>query len=120
MKQELVALRREVEQLRKDLDAAEDWATGIQQLLIAVLPFLLRDHPNAEKVRDLLRPKAERYEAQAEKSLRGKHKSNWRQLEPQKMAYRLFEILGVWPGVDSVQAAEASLARAQARRRPPE
>lgn len=120
MQKELDALRREVAQLRREIDATDDWANGIQHLLISVLPHLLRGHPEVEKVHGLLRSAAERYEAQqAKPPRRGKALQHWRQLEARKMAYHLFALLGVWPGVDSAQAAEESLDRARARARSP-
>ena len=60
---EVESLRREVAELRRKIDATDDWANGIQHVLVAVLPFLLRGHPDAGKVESLLRHHSERFQA---------------------------------------------------------
>jgi hypothetical protein len=105
---EIESLRLEVAELRRQISATDDWANGIQQALVVVLPFLLRGHPEAGKVGDLLRKSSERYD----ELIAHPDKEDAAELhEAGKMLYRQLAILGVWPGVDPAAAAQQTLDR---------
>jgi hypothetical protein len=109
-------LRAEVERLRTEVDRVDDWANGIFALLVEVLPHLLRDHPNVEKIQRSLQAADERYEdllAHPEHAEAGESAGLY---EARKMLHRQLALLGVWPDVDPAAAAERSLARARQQR----
>lgn len=112
MNEEVEALRLAVERLREELTATDEWANGVQHLLLAVLPFLLRGHPEAGKVRDLLASATARYEELLAHPHRASPGEALGRYEAKKIAYRTLALLGVWPGVDPRQAAGESLRRA--------
>ena len=103
---EVESLRREVAELRRKIDATDDWANGIQHVLVAVLPFLLRGHPDAGKVESLLRHHSERFQALTAHPERVESPDETAALhEAGKMLYWQLAVLGVWPGVDPAEAA---------------
>lgn len=109
-------LRSEVQRLRTEIDRIDDWASGIFALLMDVLPQLLRDHPNVEKIQRSLQAADDRYEelqAHPERAEAGEPAGLY---EARKMLHRQLALLGVWPNVDPAEAAERSLERARQRR----
>ena len=109
---EIELLRQEVAELRGQIDEVDNWASGIQQVLVAVLPFLLRGHPEAGKVAGLLRHHSERFEELQNHPERAENEDETAGLyEAGKMLYWQLAILGAWPGIDPAQAAQQSLAR---------
>lgn len=111
---EIASLRREVAELRQQIDQVDDWANGIQQVLVSVLPFLLRGHPEAAKVGKLLRHYAERYEELLAHPERAEDRDDTpEKKEAGKMLYWQLAVLGVWPGVDPASAAQQILAQAR-------
>lgn len=112
------ALRQEIAELRARIEAVDDWAAGVHKVLADVLPFLLRGHPEVEKVHQLLQQADQRYEeltaAPAGAEGPGENAGLY---EPAKMLNRLFGLLGVWPGVDPQQAARESVERARKEER---
>jgi len=109
---EIDSLRQEIAVLRRQVDETDDWANGIQQVLVAVLPFLLRGHPEVEKVEGLLRHYADRYEellAHPERA-EDRHDTPEKQ-EAGKMLYWQLAVLGVWPGISAEQAARNVMER---------
>lgn len=108
---EIESLRQEVAELRRQIDEVDDWANGIQRVLVTVLPFLLRGHPDAGKVEDLLRDHSERYDELSEHPERASKDEPAALHEAGKMLYRQLAILGVWPGIDPATAAQQTLDR---------
>jgi len=97
-------LRQEIVRLHAEIDAVDDWANGIFQMLVQVLPLLVRDHPNAKKVQHLLRESDTRFEelmAHPERAEEGEPAGLY---EARKMMYRYMELLGVWSDVDPAEA----------------
>jgi hypothetical protein len=111
--QELAALRQEVAALRSEIEATDDWAGSVFVALELVLPFLLRGHPQVEKVRDLLHSQAKEFEElQAQPHLEGELRGKASRHEAGKMLYYQLALLGVWPGVDPQEIARRRLERA--------
>lgn len=104
------ALRREIAELRQRIEEVDSWANGLHNALSAVLPFLLRGHPEAGKVAGLLRSASERYDLLSARPELAESPEELVGLEASKMLYRQLAILGVWPGVDPAEAAQRSLA----------
>lgn len=112
------ALRQEIAELRAKVEAVDDWAAGVHRVLADVLPFLLRGHPEVEKVHQLLQQSDRRYEELSAPPETPQGSGDAAGLyEPGKMLNRLFAVLGVWPGVDPQQAAHESVERAREARR---
>ncbi|MEX2475044.1 hypothetical protein [Marinobacter sp.] len=112
MSDELQALRQEIADLRQQLSETDDFASGVHQVLMNVLPFLLRDHPNVEKVQGLLKSAADQYEGllqNPEKDSSGEPDAGV--YEPSKMLYQHLALLGIWPGVDPREAARSTVER---------
>lgn len=92
----------------------DDWAGGVHNILITVFPFLLRDHPQVEKVRDLLRSKSDTYERLEQNPASAtEYDLPLAAYEPGKMLYRLLALHGVWPGVDAKESVQQALERAR-------
>jgi hypothetical protein len=109
MSESVEELREEVEALKQRLAEAEDWSDGIQMVLQNLLPFLLRGHPEIEKIQGLMKSASERFESGAADP-DGPPLGAY---EPSKMLYRQLAILGVWPGVDSETFVEEAIGRRQ-------
>jgi len=109
------ALRREVAQLRNELAAEVDWANGIHHLLLAVLPSLLRGHPEVEKVRGVLAAAAKKYDELLAHPHRARPDERLGLYEAKKSAYRALAQLGVWPGGDPPEATMDALPSAGIR-----
>jgi hypothetical protein len=108
------ALRQEIAELRARVEAVDDWSAGVHKVLIDVLPFLLRGHPEVEKVHQLLQQADRRYEELTANPASAEEPGEVAGLyESAKMLNRLFGVLGVWPGIDPQQAARESLDRVQ-------
>lgn len=111
--QELAALRQEVAALRAQVEATDEWATSVFVALETVLPFLLRGHPQVEKVRDLLQAQAHGFEElQAHPEREGDIHGKASRLEAGKMLYYQLALRDVWPGVDSKEVIRRTLQRA--------
>jgi len=109
--QEIAALRQEVAALRAQVAATDDWANGIHQALVAVLPFLLRGHPQAGVVQRLLASHDQRYELLLDQPALAEPDETAGQHESPMMLHRQLGHLGVWPGVDSALAARQTVER---------
>lgn len=108
------ALRQEIAELRARVEAVDDWAAGVHKVLVDVLPFLLRGHPEVEKVHQLLQRADLRYEELTGNPASAREPGeNAGLYESAKILNRLFGLLGVWPGVDPQQAARESVERAR-------
>ncbi len=111
-------LRQEIAELRARIEATDNWAAGVHQVLVDVLPFLLRGHPEVEKVHQLLQRAEHRYEelkASPEKSEGAGDVAGL--YEPAKILNRQLALRGVWPGVDPQQAARESVERPRGAKR---
>lgn len=104
MSEEIEKLKQEIAELRQKLHETDDWACGVYNALEKVLPFLLRGHPEVEKVAQLLKSAGDHYE-------NNPHAQDRNMKEPMKMLYQQLAMLGVWPGVDPHETAKSSLER---------
>ena len=112
------ALRQEIVELRARIEAVDDWAAGVHRVLADVLPFLLRGHPEAAKVHQLLQQAERRYEELSAHPDQSEGPGETADLyEPAKLLNRQLALQGVWPGVDPQQAARESVERAREARR---
>jgi uncharacterized small protein (DUF1192 family) len=111
LNQEIAALRAEVERLRAEIDAMDDWAHGVHVSLAAVLPLLLRGHAEADAARRFLQSHADRYEELLRHPERAEEGETAAQHESPKILYDQLELLGVWPGVDPKEAARKHIAK---------
>ena len=102
---------KEIETLRAQIDATDDWATGVFLLLEQVLPFLLRGHPEAEKLQKLLQKQDDRYEELLAHPDRAEDDERIGVFEATKMMNRQLALLGVWPNIDPKEAAQKELGR---------
>ena len=108
---EIESLRQEVAELRRQIAEVDDWASGIQLALVKVLPFLLRNHPEAGKVEGLLRRHSERFEDLTAHPERAENADETAELHKAgKMLYWQLALAGAWPGIDSTEAARQVLA----------
>ncbi|MCY1396646.1 hypothetical protein D9M71_116250 [compost metagenome] len=107
-------LEAQVAELRARIEEVDDWAAGVHRVLIDLLPLLLRGHPEVETAQQLLRLSDQRYEELLADPASSTGPGDTAELhEPGKMLYRLFGVLGVWPGVDPQGAARESIDRAR-------
>ncbi|WP_156816078.1 hypothetical protein [Brachymonas chironomi] len=104
-------LRQEIAALRAEIDEVDNWASGLLMALVEVLPALLRGHPQAGQVADLLQADAERFEELRKQSRKRRDGETAALYEPRKMLYHLLAIQGVWPNVTAQQAAQNSIRR---------
>lgn len=114
MNGEIEKLKQEIAELRARLEYTDDWVGGVQRVLVSVLPGLLQNHPKVELIQELLKRDAERYallEVHPERAV--EDDLSLANYEPGKMLYHLLALQGVWPGVDPLDAAKASVERAR-------
>lgn len=97
--------------LQAEMQETDDWANGIQTMLVQILPLLLRDHTNVKKVQHLLAQSDSRYEELLVHPERAEEGETAGQHEASKMMYWQLALLGVWPDVDPAEAVRHSLAR---------
>ena len=96
---EVEQLRQEVAQLRAEIDKVDDWANGVLHALIDVLPLLLKKHPDvAATVAPMWKNAARKFSEVTMKTGQAESFSETADLlEPKKMLYEMFALLGVWP-----------------------
>lgn len=98
MSDETELLRREIAQLREQIEAVDDWANGLLLALVQVLPHLLRGHPEAGKVQRLLQACDERFEELRLHPERSQESADTAALlEASKMLHRQLAALNTWP-----------------------
>lgn len=102
---------KEIERLRTQIDDAENWSNGVFLLLEQVLPFLLRGHPEVEKLQKLLQSSDDRYEELLKYPHRAEPDEPAGLYEASKMMNRQLALLGVWPNIDPQEAARKTLER---------
>ena len=120
MDDEIRKLRQEVAALRKQIDETDDWANGIQMSLLQVLPLLLRGHPEAGKVQQMLEQCVARYEELKAHPRRGGKDETPALYESRKMLYRQLASRGVWPGIDADKFVQESVQRYRQGAQPPQ
>ncbi len=109
MDDEIQKLRKEVAELRKQIDEVDDWANGIQVSLMYVLPLLLRDHPEVKTVQKMFEHSNARYEELKAHPSRGEKTETAALHESRNLLYRQLALLGVWPDVDPDRHAQDSI-----------
>lgn len=98
-------LRREIEQLRAEIDRVDEWSTGVFQVLSDVLQPLLRLHPEvAAEIAPQWHRASERFdEVDANTGQLDNMDETVERLEARKMLYRMFDLLGLWPQPDGAK-----------------
>jgi hypothetical protein len=109
-------LTKEIEALRGQIDETDDWANGVFLLMEQILPFLLRGHPELDKIEKLLQASAERYEELQAHPERAEDGETAGLYEARKILYRHMALLGVWPDIEPGEAARETLERVARRR----
>lgn len=96
---DLAALKREVEQLRKKVEQTDEWATGVFEVLMDLLPPLLREHPEiAAQLEPRWQEAAERFARMAPApTTPGRMRPTADRLEAKKMLYGVLRLLEIWP-----------------------
>jgi hypothetical protein len=116
----LAAIRSEIQQAQQPLlekiDEVDAWATSVFYALNQILPVLLRDHPKAEQIQQILQRRDDRYEELLENPERAGEGESAELYEVCKMLNRQMAQLGVWPNVDPSEASQKTLERALRRR----
>lgn len=108
------SLREELDRLHARVEELEDWSYGLLVGVLAVLPPLLRGHPQVEQAHQVLQKADARYEELLLHPERAEDPQETpARLEPQKMLNRLLGAVGVWPGVDPQELARTAIARRQ-------
>lgn len=98
------SLRQEIAELKQQVEEIENFANGIQRVLLAVLPYLLRDHHKAGEVAGYLKKSSARYDellAHPERADAGETVDLY---EAAKMLYRTMGMIDVWPDSPSPQS----------------
>jgi hypothetical protein len=93
LKEEIAELRSQIALLKQEIDSVDDWANGIQLSLIALLPFLLRGHPEVSRAEMTLRGLRDRYLALTDRPSRDEPAARY---EAAKMLYEELSLLGAW------------------------
>lgn len=107
-----IANARSAALLREEIDRLDDWANGLYLVLLNVLPFLMKAHPEmARQVEPQWRSAAERFEALAD-GARSDDGETAELLEARKMLHSVLTLLHAWP-------AQQPGAQAKSNRRTP-
>lgn len=90
------AVAEAVAPLRAEISLVDDFANGVFAVLLDVLPFLLRQHPElAEKIEPLWHKAVNDFELA--KAGRDPDKQTPEFYEARKMLYRIVELMRIWP-----------------------
>jgi hypothetical protein len=99
-------MQAQLTRLQQQIEETDQWATGVFLALQAVLPFLLRDHPQVNKMQALLAGMDRRYEELLAHPECAENKDETAgNYEAPKMLYRQLALLRVWPDLDPKQEA---------------
>ena len=110
-------LQRQIDALRAELNAIDDWAAGVFLLLEQLAPFLLRGHPEIAKIERLLKCSEQRFEELSAHPERAEDSDETAEkYEAANIMYRQLALLGVWPDVDPGETARQALAQYRRRR----
>lgn len=94
--------QRQIDALRAELKQTDDWATGIFLTLEQILPFLLRGHPEIDKIERQLKRSEQRFEELVAHPERAEDDDETpEKYEAAKMLYRQLGLLGVWRSKDA-------------------
>lgn len=108
MSDEIQQLKEEIAALRRTIDETDDWASGFFLVLVQVLPFLLRNHPEIDKIHGVMKEAHDLYGellAHPERDTEGVPAARY---EAVKMLYQQLALLGVWPNVDPKDVVKAT------------
>lgn len=114
------SLVHEVAELRARIEEVDDFAGSLLAALFAVLPALLKGHPQAAAVEALLRDQAERFaELTQHPERESADMGTAGSYEAGKVLYGVLAVSGTWPGVEPAKHANATLERVRAARPAP-
>jgi hypothetical protein len=112
MTDRIQVLEQEIDRLRDEVDRVDSYAMSVHKVLWAILPLLLRDHEKADKLHDVMKFDADRYEELEDHPERAKPNERKEDYEAGNQLYHHLAMMNVWPNIDHVEAADRVIQRA--------
>ena len=97
---EIATLKRDMQELREEVDRVDQWATGIFDAVLDLTTRLLRKDPElAAELEPLWKTSAQRFaQLEHEQGQADDMQETTELYEARKKLYRLLELYKIWPG----------------------